>query len=165
MKRKFILIIIGIIALGAVIVVPGYMQSENKTALQNNAPVAQNTYNTSNSTGIFSNTTDTSNLNQTVPSSGSQNVQNSKNTQNKQNKQNTQTTSSSKTKSNIISAAKAKQIALQSAASPEGVIAHYPSLITFNGRLIWRVPLFKNGKTVSLIDVDAHTGACLGGSC
>jgi FtsZ-interacting cell division protein ZipA len=162
LEKKFILIIIGIIALGAVIVVPGYMQSENKTTLQNNAPVAQNTYNTSNSTGTPSNTTGTSNPNQTVQSNSSQNVQNSKNTQNKQD---TQTTSSSKSKSNIISAAKAKQIALQSAASPEGVIAHYPSLITFNGRLIWRVPLFKNGKTVSLIDVDAHTGACLGGSC
>lgn len=76
---------------------------------------------------------------------------------------NTNNTTNNTNNSNIISPEEAKAIALQYVEEP-GVTAGTPILDTINGRQVYLVPLYQNGKMVGEIEIDAVSGENLGGA-
>lgn len=85
------------------------------------------------------------------------------NTQNISNQTHNNSNNTTNNTSNIISAEEAKAIALQYVEEP-GVTAGTPVLDTINGRQVYVVPLYQNGKMVGEIEIDAVTGENLGGA-
>lgn len=75
----------------------------------------------------------------------------------------TNNTTSDKTSQNTISAAEAQKIA-KSYIEVSGVTAGTPTLVKQENKLVYVVPLTSNGTNVGEIDIDAITGANLGGA-
>lgn len=72
-------------------------------------------------------------------------------------------TTINKTNQSIISAAEAKKIA-KSYIKVSGVTAGTPTLVNQVNKQVYIVPLTSNGTNVGEIDIDAITGANLGGA-
>ncbi|MDP3013077.1 MAG: hypothetical protein Q8M92_02460 [Candidatus Subteraquimicrobiales bacterium] len=86
------------------------------------------------------------------------------------NSANTQTTGNNQVQNNStttnqtnITAAQAQQIAAKFIEEP-GAVAGTPKLTTVNGKKIYIVPIILNGQTMGEIEIDAQSGANLGGA-
>lgn len=79
--------------------------------------------------------------------------------------QNTTTNTSDvqKTTNNTITSEEAKKIATKYI-DAKGATAGTPKLVNEDNRLVYIVPVMVNGKNVGEIDIDAKTGANLGGA-
>jgi uncharacterized membrane protein YkoI len=98
-----------------------------------------------------------------VVSGCTDNKKNNTKTNNISNQTHNNTNNTTKNTSNIMSAEEAKAIAMQYVEEP-GVTAGTPILDTINGRQVYVVPLYQNGKMVGEIEIDAVTGENLGGA-
>jgi uncharacterized membrane protein YkoI len=77
--------------------------------------------------------------------------------------QNQSNNNSNVTNQTNITAAQAQQIASRFIEEP-GAVAGTPQLTTINGKKVFIVPIILNGQQVGEIEIDAQTGANLGGA-
>ena len=80
-----------------------------------------------------------------------------------QNTTNNITNNSTSSIENKISKAEAKKIA-NTYINSQGATAGTPNLIKQDGKYVYIVPVMDNGQSVGEIDIDAETGANLGGA-
>ncbi|WP_414469231.1 PepSY domain-containing protein [Methanobacterium sp. ACI-7] len=81
----------------------------------------------------------------------------------KQQDTNDASSSSNSIEGDKISASKAQEIAQKYIEEP-GAKAGNPKLATINGKNVYVVPIIDNGEQVGEIEIDAQTGANLGGA-
>lgn len=94
---------------------------------------------------------------------GKSDTTNSNELQKQQNNDNPSNSNTNISTTTEISASKAQEIAQKYIEEPNAK-AGTPKLTTFDGKKIYVVPIIDNGETVGEIEIDAQTGANLGGA-
>ncbi|UTB32798.1 MAG: PepSY domain-containing protein [Methanobacterium sp. ERen5] len=96
------------------------------------------------------------NMNTTTSPTNNSSVQNVQNTT-------SNTSNAQKTENKTISSEEAKKIATKYI-EVAGATTGTPKLVNQDNRMVYIVPVMVNGKNVGEIDIDAQTGANLGGA-
>lgn len=143
--------------IGLLVSVSAFTLPGNNAISQNNTTLQQNTSNASNSSDLnyTSNSTKSTSKKTSVSTSSNNKMSNPANTPN---------TSNSNNEPHSISAQQAKQIVQKQLTA--SYTAGDPILKTESNSPYWNVPVFNpQGKRVGYTQIDAQTGAYLGGNC